>query len=174
MKMKALSIGLVLMLVLCACTASSEPVQYTHPTGLRICMPEGFEVMEAEGFLGGYQNRDLVVTMVMAEELYESLANVGIDPDMTLEEYGQLVLDAYGIEGTGGTSAHGTPYIRYEREIEGVKAVYYAYLYRNDVAFWTITLMCAAEDAETMEEQFSLWASTVEIPAEAVTEPYTP
>lgn len=174
MKIKALSLCLVLALLTVACAAPAEQVAYEHPTGLRITMPEGFEIMEAEGFEGGYSNANLVVSMIMSEELYESMANVGLDPNMSLEEYGELVLASYGMNGTVNTSEHGTPYIRYDQIIEGIPVTYYGYLYQNDVAFWNVTFMCAKEDTEKLEPQFAQWASTVQLPTEAVTEPYTP
>lgn len=182
-RLLSIVLAAVLMLgLLTACgtpsPAESQPqptlVRYDHPIGISMTMVEGFEPADAEGFLGGYKNRDLFISIAMAEELYESMANVGLDPELTLEEYGQFILDAYGIEGTVGPDALGNPRIRYEKEVQGQPISYFGYLYRNDVAFWTVTFMCKRADADALEADIAAWAATVQIPAEAVTEPYIP
>ena len=172
---KLFSIVLAAVLLMTACgTGTPTPVRYDHPIGLSLTMWEGFEVKDYEGFTGGYENRDQGICMIMAEELYESLANVGIDPEMTLAEYGQLINDSYNTAGTVGTDALGNTYFTYEREVQGGQASYFAYLYQNDVAFWTITFMCAREKADAMAEEFASWAATVELPTQAVGEVYIP
>lgn len=172
----------VLLGLLTACgtspAAESQPqsalVRYDHPIGISLSMAEGFEIAEVEGILAGYQNRERVINVVVAEELYESLENVGLESELTLEEYGQLLLDSYGIQGSNRADSLGQQHILYEKAVEGQQVRYYAYLYQNDVAFWTVTFMCKRADAPELEEAFSLWASTVQIPAEAVTAPYVP
>ena len=163
-------IALVLAVLLLTACAASEPelVRYDHPTGLSLTMWEGFEVQDAEGFVGGYINRDRGIAILMAEELYGSLANVGIDPEMTLEEYGRFLMDCYGLGGTVESDAQGNTRFIYDRDVQGGQARYFAYLYRNDVAFWTVTFMCARDKADGLEETFSQWAATIELPTEAV------
>lgn len=173
MKIKALTIVLALALILCACGAS-EPVAYTHPTGLQITMPEGFSQIEPEGFLGGYDNRKLGVSLLFNEELYESMANAGLDPELTLEEYGQLILDAYGMEGSTAVSEYGNHYIRYDQVIEGIPFTYIAYHYQNDVAFWSLTFALKTEDVEALAPEIAQWASTVQLPTQAINEVWVP
>ena len=105
---KLIALVLAATLLLTACAASEpELVRYDHPTGLSLTMWEGFEGQDAEGFVGGYINQDQGIAILMAEELFASLANVGIDPEMTLEEYGRFLMDCYGLEGTVESDALG-------------------------------------------------------------------
>ena len=166
---KLIALVLAATLLLTACAASEpELVRYDHPTGLSLTMWEGFEVQDAEGFVGGYINQDQGIAILMAEELFASLSNVGIDPEMTLEEYGRFLMDCYGLEGTVESDALGNTRFVYDRDVQGGQARYFAYLYRNDVAFWTVTFMSARDKADGLEETFSQWAATIELPTEAV------
>ena len=172
----ALVLAAVLLLTACGgpAPAETEPtlVRYDHPIGVSLSMAEGFEVTQVEGVLGCYQGTEANVRF--AEELFVSLEALGISPEISLEEYAQLILDAYGLEGEPLTDSRGNVYIAYSQVVQDQDVAYYAYFSRNDVAFWTTTFMCFAQIAPELEDDFSLWASTIELPAEAVTEPAVP
>lgn len=180
---KQLSIVLTAVLLLGLLTACGTPspaesqpqsalVRYDHPIGISLSMAEGFEVTQIEGILACYQGAEANVRF--AEELFVSLEALGISADMSLEDYARLILDAYALEGEPLTDSRSNVYIVYNQVIQDQDVAYYAYFSRNDVAFWTTTFMCFAQAAPELEDDFSLWASTIELPAGAVTEPYTP
>lgn len=144
-------------------------VEYHHPIGVSLSMAEGFVESEVEGILGCYEGE--LSNVRFAEELFVTLENLGFDPEMTLEAYAQLILDTYQLEGEPKTDDYGNVYIVYTQDIQGYDVTYYAYFTRGEVAFWMTTFMCFAEIAPDMEDDFALWASTIQVPATAVTEP---
>ena len=155
--------------------ATTEPnlVQYQHPIGVSLSMEAGFTESSIEGVLACYEGE--LSNVRFAEELFESLEalEMGYSGEMTLEEYAQLILDAYQLEGEPMTDDYGNVYIHYTQDIQGYEVAYYAYFNKGEVAFWTTTFMCFEEIASDMEDDFALWASTIQVPDTAVTEPIT-
>lgn len=147
----------------------NELVEYHHSIGVSLSMAKGFVESEAEGILGCYEGE--LSNVRFAEELFVNLESLGYDPNMSLEEYARLILDVYQLEGAPLTDDHGNVYIVYNQDIQGYDVAYYAYFTRGEAAFWMTTFMCFAEIAPDMEDDFALWASTIQVPATAVTEP---
>lgn len=172
-------LAILLLGLLTACGTSpageSQPqsalVRYDHPIGISLSMAEGFTETEAEGFLGGYTSEAGDIGVIFAEELYESMENFGLDSDLTLEEYAQLIADSYGLDTAPTTDTNGNLCLVYLREVNGRQFTYYAYFNQNDVAFWTTTFMCLTDESLELADDFATWASSIEIPAEAVTDP---
>lgn len=149
--------------------APPSPVEYRHSIGVSLSMAEGFTESSVEGILAGYEGSE--VNIRFAEELFETLEGLGYSREMTLEEYAQLILDAYGLSGEPLTDSYGNVCITYTQEIQGREVAYYAYFDKGAAAFWTTTFMCFAELAPSLEADFGLWASTIRVPDTAVTEP---
>lgn len=150
-------------------TEGSALVEYHHSIGVSLSMEEGFVESSAEGVLGCYEGE--LSNVRFAEELFVNLESLGYDPEMSLEEYAWLILGAYQLEGEPMTDDYGNVYIVYTQDIQGYDVTYYAYFTRGEVAFWMTTFMCFAEIAPDMEADFALWASTIQVPDTAVTEP---
>lgn len=144
-------------------------VEYHHSLGVSLSMAEGFVESEVAGILGCYEGEQSNVRF--AEELFVNLEGLGYDPAMSLEEYARLILDAYQLEGEPRTDDYGNVYIVYTQNVQDYEIAYYAYFDRGEAAFWTTTFMCFAEIAPDMEADFALWASTIQVPDTAVTEP---
>lgn len=171
--------AVLLLSLLTACgggTASpsqppAEPslVEYRHSIGVSLSMAEGFTESSVEGILGCYEGGESNVRF--SEELFENLEYLGYDPEMSLEEYARLILDAYQLEGEPMTDDYGNVYIAYTQDVQGHEIAYYAYFTRGEAAFWTTTFMCFAEIAPDMADDFALWASTIQVPAVPVTQP---
>ncbi len=170
----------VLCVLLCGCSqAPQEPADplaaltpYTHSLGVSLRMEGTFTETAVSGILGGYEGETANVRF--AEELFQSLENLGMDPAMTTEEYAQLLADTYGLEVAPATDEYGSVYLRYSEDISGVPVAYFAFFTKGPAAFWTTTFMCTEEVTAELEDDFHLWASTIQVPDEAVTEPYVP
>lgn len=152
--------------------APPSPIEYRHSIGVSLSMAEGFTESSVEGILAGYEGSE--VNVRFAEELFETLEGLGYSREMTLEEYAQLILDAYGFSGEPMTDTYGNVRISYTQEVQGREVAYYAYFDKGEAAFWTTTFMCFAELAPSLEADFGLWASTIQVPDTAVTVPIVP
>ena len=172
-------LAVLLLGLLAACgtpdAGESQPqsalVRYDHPIGISLSMAEGFTVYEHDGILGSYIAEGGRVTVLFAEELFESMENYGFDADLTLEEYAQLIADVYGVDAQPTVDSYGNVMLAYEGEANGMEFSYFAYFHRNDSAFWMTTFTCMRDRAEELKDDFALWASTIEIPDGPVTEP---
>ncbi len=140
----------------------AELTFYESPTGISLYMSEGYVESSVEGITCVFEGENNAVSI--NEESFESLESVGISSDMTLDEYGRLLLDAYQLSGEVLTDDYGNTYIYYEKNIEGTDISYYGFLDKGNVAFWTTNFMCIAAEAEVYEENFKLWASSIQVP----------
>lgn len=191
---KLLSILLVLAMTVCMLSAcgsgesgtesgGGEPADpyegltlYEHPVGLSLKMAEGFTQSEVEGILACYEGERSNVRM--EAEAFTTLEALGYNgSEMTEEEYGQLIREAYALEGDVQTDDYGNVYIAYNQEVQEVSVSYFAFFDKGEDAFWTTTFMCMTEQAEELEPDFHLWAGTIQVgaaPAQVATEEVLP
>lgn len=135
---------------------------YESPTGIALYMSEGYVESSVEGVTCVFEGENNAVSI--NEETFESMEAVGFSSDITLEEYAQLLLGAYQIPGGVLTDDYGNTYIYYEKNIEGTDIAYYGFLDKGTVSFWTTNFMCIAAETDLYEEDFKLWASSIQVP----------
>ena len=170
----ALVLAAALLLTACGGPAQAEteptPVEYSHPVGITITMPQGFTQIEMEGILAGFSNNAEAVNVVFEEMLFEEIISYGYDPAaISLEDYARVTADRLGIEEQPQTEAHGNVYLRHETDNGSYKMTFFEYMHRGEAAFWIATFMCLTEDAEALAPEFARWNSTIQLPAEGVT-----
>ena len=101
MKHKSLfALVLAAALLLTACggpaQAETEPpmVEYSHPVGITITLPQGFAQIETEGILAGFSNSAEAINVVFEEMLFEEIISYGYDPAaISLEDYARVTAD---------------------------------------------------------------------------------
>ena len=125
---------------------------YTE-AGMTITLPAEFRNFDAQGFTVGYTTADSAV-FALKEEF--SLAP-GAE-QMTLEEYGQLVLTSNNlIEKSQLEQQDG--FLCFEYQVDNF--YYLACTYKSTDAFWLVQFSCDAENIDTFKPQFLDWAKTV-------------
>ena len=82
------------------------------------------------------------------------------DADTTLEEYAEIIGEANGI--SLAKDKYGELSATYTAESEGNNFWYYSVVRKGSESFWLVSFFCLAEDQATYEDQFGLWASTIE------------
>jgi len=148
-------------------TASQDPFddlkKYTSDSGITIYMADGFteKDFEGEGIECYMESNDCILTCRV--ETFELLANLNIDTNMTVEEYGQLVIDANQFDSELKTDDYGNVYMEYVQNIDGIDFTYYGYFKKGTDAFWTCNLVCQTSRTAEFEDQFALWASSIEL-----------
>ncbi len=102
---------------------------------------------------------DDVAILVLRED-FELMEDLG---DYTLEEYGQLLLEAYELQGIAELqTVEGITYFEYEADADPNETYYYfATIYKNNDAFWTVQFAVLTEEKEEYIPYFTEWAKTI-------------
>lgn len=131
---------------------NTEPKVFTEK-GMTITLPGEFKKFNAEGYTVGYTTNKAAV-FALKEEF--SLF-VGAD-NLTLQEYGQLVLDNNGMTEDIQLMEHeGLTLFEYQVD----NFYYLACVYKSHDAFWLVQFSCDESDADTYVNDFVAWAKTV-------------
>lgn len=146
---------------------SADPLdelkKYTSDSGITIYMADGFKEKDlGVDTVACYFESDNAI-FTCSVESFELLESLNFDADMSLEEYGQLVIDANGFDSKLETDEYGNVYMKYVQNIEGNDFTYYGYFKKGAESFWTCNLVCLTESEAEFEDDFALWASTIEI-----------
>lgn len=143
----------------CGVADIEDLMLYEHPVGVSLRMEEGFTETEVEGLLACYEGPNANVRI--EEEAFATLEALGYSIT-TEEDYAQLILDAYQLNGIVETDEYGNVYIAYTEEIQGTTVAYYAFFDKGEYSFWTTTFMCLEAQAQRYLDDFHLWASTID------------
>lgn len=83
--------------------------------------------------------------------------------DYTLEEYGQLILQTYELEGIAELqTVEGITYFEYEADTDENETYYhFATIYKSDNAFWKVQFAVLTEEKEEYIPHFTEWAKTI-------------
>ena len=128
--------------------------------GMEITLNDAFWESEFEGYTATFSSRKAVVFALQEE--FDLVPGFG---DYTLEEYGQLVLQANGLSKTTQLQKkNGLTYFEYEREVSEKMGEYYylAVVYKASNAFWLIQFSVPAENKDDYQQDFLKWAESVE------------
>ena len=163
-----LSLALVIT-ALCGCGGADTETDpfakltfYESPTGISLYMDKGFTEKTMETATCYFEKSDIVTNCL--EETFETLETIGYGSETTIEEYAQLLIDVYGLEGEVTTDEYGNTYTVYIQDFDGVSYSYYAFFDKGTTSFWTTTFLCATDEADSHEEDFKLWASSIKVP----------
>ena len=129
-----------------------EPKQFDK-AGMTITLTEEFREFDAENYTVGYTtNKCAVFALEEAFSLFED------GESLTLRNYGQMILDNNGMNGTTKlVEENGLLYFEYQVETYH----YMACLYKADDAFWMVQFSCDVDNINAFKPIFAQWAKTV-------------
>lgn len=125
---------------------------------MQITLTDEFMNIPMGDFDACYGTEDVAV-LVLRED-FDLLDGFG---DYTLEEYGQLLLQTYELEGiTELQTVEGVTYFEYEADTDENETYYYfSTIYKSNDAFWSIQFAVLTEDADYYIPYFIEWAKTI-------------
>lgn len=131
---------------------SADPETYTKEN-FQITLTENFKEVEQSGWFAAYESKTAMVFILReAEEL------IG---DMTVEEYGDLVLEANGMTDFKMTKAEDYVWVDYTDTPEEQEIYYMVACFRGEDAYWVINFATPAVNREDYREIFFDWADSV-------------
>lgn len=136
-----------------------EPKEFSY-SGMNITLTNEFTEISADGYTVCYDSENVAVLTL--EEKFDSVEGF---EEYTLEQYGELVLEANGLEDTvelqnrdGLTCFE----YQYNNPDTNVTYSYFTVLYKEYDAFWMIQFATPEENMESYHQTFADWAKTVE------------
>lgn len=137
--------------------STPDPKDFTVEE-MQITLTDEFMNIPVGDFDACFGTEDVAILVLREDfELMEGLS------DYTLEEYGQLILQAYELEGIAELQTiEGITYFEYEADTDENETYYYfSTIYKSNDAFWTIQFAVLTEEAETYIPYFIEWAKTI-------------
>lgn len=124
-----------------------------------ITLTKQFQETDIEGFKYCYNTGDCVVYML--EEPFNTLSD---GEDLSVEEYGRLVLQANNQNPNNLQTSNGQVWFTYEATDYEANATYSYYVtaHKSADAFWLVQFACEKDDFDSMRSDFENWAKTVE------------
>ncbi len=125
--------------------------------GMNITLTSEFKKAQYEGFTHCYDSQHVAVFTLKEEfSLMEGLE------DYTLEEYGDLVLMANGLD---SSLNHIDGLIEFEYEYADIQTndtyKYFAFVYKSNDAFWLVQFATLIEDSEEYSSKIVEWAKSI-------------
>lgn len=121
----------------------------------QITLTDAFEPIEEDGFFAFYNSKSVMVfTVREAKELFG---------DITVEEYGNLVLEANGRTGTKMNQDESYIWFEYTDTPEEQEIYYLAVCCRSKNAFWIVNFATPASNQDKYKETFLNWAKSIKI-----------
>jgi len=121
----------------------------------QITLTDAFEPSEEAGFFASYQSKNAVVLAVREAKTFFG--------DITLREYGDLVLKANGKVGTKMNQDEKFIWFEYTDSPEGQEFYYLAVCCRSEDAFWVINFATPVSKKDQYKETFLDWARSIKI-----------
>ena len=119
----------------------------------QITLTDAFEVAEEPGFFSAYSSKTvLVATVREAKEIFG---------DITLNEYGTLVIDGNNRTGAKLNQEDGFVWFEYTDTADGQKLYYFVACYQSEDAFWIVNFLTPASNQAKYLDTFIDWAKTV-------------
>lgn len=125
---------------------------------MQITLTDEFLSIPTGDFDACYSTEDVAV-LVLRED-FKLIEDFG---DYTLEEYGQLLLQTYELDGVSELETYeGITYFEYEADADVNETYYYlSTIHKSEDAFWSIQFTVLTEDADDYIPQFIEWAKTI-------------
>ncbi len=157
MKKYSLVCLLLCAVLLCAAACgSAEPKTFTKE-GMSITLTSDFRESAQEGFTVCYDSRKLAVLAL--KESYDLFASMG---DITLEEYGQLVLSANSLDSSLETE-NGLTFFSHDKYVNNTYYTYHCFVFQGTDAFWLVQFACKTGDAEALKDTIFSYAKSIEV-----------
>lgn len=150
--------ALTLTLTLVSCGAFGEK---TYTTGRLSITLKGF-FTEQSDLVESY---DLILIspdtgVMILQETYDEFEQAGMDTNMTVLEYAELIMSANQFPGEP-VQEDGMTYFTYTKSTDGTDFTYMSFCYRDIDAYWLVQLYCTSEDFETKKPTLMEWARSV-------------
>ena len=128
--------------------------------GLSITLTDDFIPQKLEGYTLCYGSPKVAVFAL--EEPFSLAAELA---DMTLDEYGELLLQANAVDSELQKTEYGTPYFTYNftNPQTNETYTYYTFTYQGETAFWLVQFIVLTENVAEYQDDIFDWARTVEI-----------
>ena len=125
---------------------------------MRITLTEEFEAFQEERFTATFASKQVGVLV-----LKEPFSLAYGSKDLTVEEYGHLVISANGITGTKLCTEGGLCYFEFQRANPEDNRVYsyFAAVYKSENAFWLVQLSTQVAQYKNLRDTLEAWARTV-------------
>lgn len=121
----------------------------------QITLTDAFEPTEEAGFFAFYRSKSVMVfTLREDKELFG---------DITVEEYGDLVLEANNRTGIKTNQGDGFIWFEYTDTPEEQEIYYLAVCSRSKDAFWIVNFATPASNRDQYKETFLNWAKSIKI-----------
>ena len=121
----------------------------------QITLTDAFEPAEEAGYYALYRSKTaMVFTVREAKMLFD---------DITLEEYGELVLTANNRIGLQMKQGEGFIWFDYTDTPDGQETYYLAVCCESEDAFWIVNFATPASNREKYKEEFLDWARSIKI-----------
>lgn len=158
-RLLALVCALVFALgILAGCSVSLK--EYDTGAGMTITLPGSFVQKDLDGQTAYFESPTAVVTVL--KETFDELQGVGLDlnSDSTVEEYGQIVIDGNGLEGSLDDK-DGVKCFEYEQEVSGTDFSYLGTVTKGPDAFWLVQFACETKNYDKFQSDFIEWAKSM-------------
>ena len=155
----ATTISLSLLCLLLASCGQPQDKTF-EKAGMSITLTDPFSENDAAAFTAYYSSLDAMVTALKEE--FTLFEQAGLNPEMSLAQYGEIVMLGNGVESTI-EETDGVNYFIYEKQANGKDITYLATLSRGADAYWLIQFACESKNFDTMQAQFIDWAKTIQV-----------
>ena len=138
--------------------AASEPKTFTVQ-GMSITLTKEFEESAHRGYTFVYEGEDVIC--VGLRESFDIAEGFG---DLSVREYGELVLEANELTDSELKEKDGLLYFEYDNYDEESKLGYhfFSYLFKSEDSFWMIQFSTLQNKADDCEADILKWVKTVE------------
>lgn len=148
----SLVLGLAIGFLIISIKNATKPQDFTE-AGMTITLSDEFHSFTAQGYTFAYTTAESAVFGL--KEPFSIAPGV---ENMTLEEYGQLVIANSNLEGKAQLT-QGDGFMHFEFQVDSF--YYLACVYKGNDAFWLVQFSCDTDNKDTYKSQFLDWAKTV-------------
>lgn len=121
----------------------------------KITLTDAFESAEEAGFFAFYHSESVMVFTLREEKT--------LFGDITVKEYGDLVLEANGRTGIEMNQDDGFIWFEYTDTPEEQEVYYLAVCCQGENAFWIVNFATPADNREQYKETFLNWAKSIKV-----------
>jgi hypothetical protein len=132
----------------------ASPKTFTNED-FQITLTDAFDSEELDGFFAFYQSKSVMVFTVR-----EDASLVG---NISLEEYGNLVLEANNKAGSELNQAEDYLWFAYTETPEDQEIYYLVVCCKSEDAYWIVNFATPSSNREDYHDTFLAWADTIEV-----------
>ena len=126
--------------------------------GMTITLNENFYEKEYVSYTAVYESADIAVYALKEEKsLFEQYGY----KNLSLTEYGNMVLEANKLTANTISRADGLSFFTYEKQANGKDFYYKAYIFEVSDAFWLVQFACMADKKDTYDSVITEYAKSI-------------